>query len=122
MLIGFTQKTSLTIPRLFCRNFKHCVVLFPTDNDAGYTLVQVASDGIRLVPVGPKELQTLRAHGWVFVDVSADYLSHTSGRHRSGITLLTCVGFAKRALGIRQRLIWTPDQLYRYLIQQKKLL
>ncbi len=30
---------------------------------------------------------------------------------------LTCVGVVKRVLGIRARFIWTPWQLYRYLVQ-----
>lgn len=122
MMIGFTSKTSLRIPGLFCRNFKHCVVLFPVDKKGCYTLVQIATNGVRLVPVGPKELQTLRNHGWVFVDIDTDVTNAGREHCRCGITLLTCVGFAKRALRIKNRLIWTPDQLYRYLLRQKKLL
>ena len=32
-------------------------------------------------------------------------------------TCLTCVSFAKRALNIRNPFIWTPDQLFRFIVQ-----
>jgi hypothetical protein len=117
MIIGFTTKTSKFISKLLCKKFRHCIVIFePADTGMQntYILVQIAQDGIKLISIGAPQLQKLKHTGWVFIEKPAQekHLHHLF----SGIpSLLTCVGFAKRALSINKPFIWTPDGLYRYL-------
>lgn len=109
MIIGFTHNTSKRLARILCRRFRHCVVIFePVDTGAGYLMIQIASDGVRLINMTDESFARLEQHGWVFVRAHA---RDKSPRMHCG--LLTCVGFAKRALSIRNIFIQTPDQLYR---------
>lgn len=121
MLIGFSQKTSKTLARIFCRHFRHCIVLFPADTVMGmtargtYILIQIGTDGVRLIQVGTPEIRKLKSAGWTFLAIPSDTHVPQLKHHWARPGLLTCVGFAKRALGIKNPFIWTPDQLYRYL-------
>jgi hypothetical protein len=118
MIIGFTENTSKFISKLLCGKFKHCVVIFAAD-EVGmaqkdkFILAQIAADGIKLACIGGAEIQRLKSAGWVFV--------RAPKRRRGSIAktpaLLSCVGFAKRALAINKPFVWTPDQLYRYLVE-----
>ena len=113
MIIGFTNKTSKILPQIFCRNFRHCVVLFPTRIRTSHYLAQVGVDGIRLIRIDSLGIKKLQSAGWIFINPGKQPVK--SKYYLPTINLLTCVGFAKRALGIRNPFIWTPDQLYRYL-------
>ncbi|MDR0449574.1 MAG: hypothetical protein LBG89_03925 [Rickettsiales bacterium] len=107
-LIGFTENTGRRVARLVCRRFRHCAVV-----DLGsMVLANIGVDGVRLVRVDAAALGRLRAAGWVFVAAKA---GGKGGRGRAQFNVLNCVGFAKRVLGIRNPLILTPLQLYRYL-------
>lgn len=107
LLIGFTTKTSAKWPKFFCPLFKHCVVI-----DDGI-LIQVGTDRIKTFRVGKKEIKKLEENGWVFVRIQS--IGHKVQNTKYGFQLLTCVGFAKRVIGIRSPFILTPDQLYRQL-------
>ncbi|MBN1324903.1 MAG: hypothetical protein JW974_01670 [Alphaproteobacteria bacterium] len=113
MIIGFSKKTSKTLSKIFCRNFRHCVVIFQNKKNDNI-LIQVASDGIRLINIKPSGIEKLISAGWEFIEINK--INKTIFKTP---TLLTCVGFAKHALGINNPFMWTPDQLYRHL---KKLL
>lgn len=111
MIIGFTENTSKFISKLLCKRFRHCVVIFDM-HDNGYILAQIATDGIKMIPIGIPELEKLKSSGWVFVNASIERANH---KRRFSLNILSCVGFAKRAMGIHHPFIWTPDALYRYL-------
>ena len=105
IIVGFTTNTSAAWPRFFCNLFCHCVVVIDG------MLVQIGTDGIRLFRCGAREIEKLESSGWVFLECAMGY-----GRPRiNPCQFLTCVGFAKRAIGIRSPFIWTPDQLFRFL-------
>ena len=103
ILVGFTTKTSAVLPRFFCRNFRHCAVVVDG------VFIQVATNGIRAFKVGKREIGKLERSGWVFVECKKNNDTW------SGIHFLTCVGFAKRVLAIRNPFVWTPDQLFRII-------
>jgi hypothetical protein len=86
--------------------FRHCVVV--TD---GF-LIQAGLDRVRVFRVNRRAIERLRAAGWVFV--AADACGGGGG------IFLTCVGFAKRAAGIRAPFVWTPDQLFRFLVKSSQ--
>jgi len=113
LIIAFTEKTGKILPRIFCRRFRHCCVLFPSEKNE-FILVQIGIDGVRLIPVGARELRRLEHAGWVLVGAGFAR-PHDLGGQTPPLQFLTCVGFAKRATGINNPFIWTPDQLYRKL-------
>ncbi len=109
MIIGFSKKSSSFFTNLFCKNFKHCIVILPK-NRYEYTLLQIGTDGIRSLDIHKSDIEKLEKIGWEFIKIY-----HPKTNVKTGIMLLTCVGFAKKALGIYQPLIWRPDGLYKYL-------
>ena len=109
IFIGFTTKTSAVWPKFFCPLFRHVVIV--TDG----VLIQVGLDGVRAFRVRAREIQRLERAGWVFLELRVQ----SSEFRVSRFGLLTCVGFAKRAAGIRNPLIWTPDQLFRAIARNK---
>ncbi|MDR3208385.1 MAG: hypothetical protein LBT45_00890 [Rickettsiales bacterium] len=117
ILVGFATKTSAVLPSFFCALFRHCAIV------ADGMLIQIGTDKIRLFRVRAREIRKLENAGWVFVKVNSPKSiknGRTSESRLSAIdfgllTFLTCVGFAKRALGIRAPFVWTPDQLFRML-------
>ena len=111
MIIGFTTKTSKKISKIFCKRFKHCAILL--DNNDSYTFIQIATDGIRTIIISDKEIKLLKDSGWVFINVK------TKQNKYNFPTMLTCVGFAKRAFGITNPFLWTPDALYKYLLKNR---
>ena len=111
IFIGFTTKTSAILPRFFCMLFRHCVII--TDG----VLIQVGYDGVRAFRVGSREIKKLERAGWVFLELRVE-----SGELKyNAFQFLTCVGFAKRALGIQNPFIWTPDQLFIHVHKCRKL-
>lgn len=141
MIIGFTRKTSKILARVFCKNFRHCIVIFEMARGK-MILVQIGSDGVRLIPINKMGIQKLVNSGWVFVQIldkkssqavipagpeihctkSYFYFKNTISFLPCpvfpSINILTCVGFAKRATRIKNPLIWTPDALYKNLIKK----
>lgn len=115
IVVAFTHNSNKKTARVFCRRFRHCCVLFPAGN-GGFTLVQIGLNGVRLIPVGPREIKIMKKQGWKFAKTQIKPCESYS------FNFLTCVGFAKRALGIRNLFIWTPDQLYNKLRQRRSLL
>lgn len=116
MIIGFSEKTSKILPKIFCRKFRHCVVIFQTNKKIpDFIMVQIGSDGIKFINIKLSGIKKLESFGWVFIKTNIQQ----SPVKLKTLSFLTCVGFAKRALGIHNPLILTPDQLYKHL---KKLL
>lgn len=137
MIIAFTHKTSKRLARILCRRFRHCCVIF----DAGRQkiLVQIGIDGVRLIPVDAAAMRRMRQTGWVMVKVRnkekgirnktglcrrkqlfPTALTKTYSLFLIPFSFLTCVGFAKRAMGTKNPFIWTPDGLYRELVNRNQ--
>lgn len=110
MLIGFTSKTSKLLPKLLCRKFRHCAIIWMMDDGRWMMEQFVKRNHIEKIYLYERDLKILEQHGWLFISIMpapSSIILHPSS--------FTCVSFAKRALGIRKPFIWTPDQLYRYL-------
>ena len=105
VLVGFTTSGPAGLPGFFCAGFKHVAVVIDR------MFVQIGTDGIRMFKCGPREIRKLEAAGWTFIEVNGA----AGGTGLFIPQFLTCVGFAKRALGIHAPFVWTPDQLFRYL-------
>jgi len=108
MIVGFTTKTSARFSPFFCPLFRHCAVI------ADGILIQVATDGIRCFRCGRAEIRRLERAGWVFLELGVR-------NEELGMffvpNFLTCVGFAKRAAGIRNPFILTPDGLFKAMLK-----
>jgi hypothetical protein len=104
IIVGFTTKSTAVLPRFFCALFRHCAII--TDG----MLIQIASDGIRSFKIGKREITKLEESGWMFMEYEIPDNHGLKIPH-----ILTCVGFAKKALGINNIFIWTPDQLFRFI-------
>ena len=125
LIIAFTRNTSKKTSKIICRNFRHCCVLFPIGPGNKYTLVQIGIDGVRLCPIDAAAMRRMKKNGWEMIKVQSSkckvqcqtrlYLNF----ELCTLNFLTCVGFAKRAIGIRNPFIWTPDQLYRKVVSNK---
>lgn len=56
----------------------------------------------------------LQAHGFAFVETVVD----ETARAPSWAAILTCVEVCKRVIGLRDRWVWTPWQLYQALLKR----
>ncbi len=101
--IAFSKQTSIWWVKILCRNFRHCMVL---DYDSN-VVIQVGLDRVRLFQMDNSVEDRLVAAGWVLVSVSV--CSKCSVRP----SVMTCVGFAKKSIGVWWPFVWTPDQLYK---------
>jgi hypothetical protein len=112
ILIGFTTRTSAIWPKFFCPLFRHCAVVVDG------ALIQIGVDCVRVFKVDRRAIKRLEAAGWVFVELRIKNEELRMGVCSGfGLQLLTCVGFAKRAIGIRAPFVFTPDQLYRHIVK-----
>jgi hypothetical protein len=111
IMMGFTRETSAIWPKFFCAVFRHCAVVMDG------ALIQIGTNGVRLFRAGPREIGKLEAAGWVFVKCARG--NEAGCGLIFNCSFLTCVGFAKRVLGIADPFVWTPDQLYERCVRQK---
>jgi hypothetical protein len=124
MLIGFTDKTSKIIPRIFCRKFRHCAIILNNKEkrimNKNYIMLQfIRPNKIELIRLSARDLKILESHGWVFLKEKGRR-KKAEGKSTFSFFLFTssftCVSFAKKILGIRNPFIQTPDQLYAYFV------
>jgi len=117
MIIGFTHKTGKILPRILCRNFRHCAVVLnekrKMKNEKCFIFMNKTKNGIHIMKLSKRDLKILEKNGWVFIKTNLK--SNNFSFFTFHFSFITCVGFAKRALGIRRPFILTPDQLYKYL-------
>ena len=108
IIIAFSRQTSKILPRIFCRRFRHCAPILRI----GKKLIMYQFTGIHnitKIELQNRDISILRAHGWRFVylpyDIQNDFSEHA----------YSCVDLSKRALGIHNRFIQTPNALYKYI-------
>lgn len=118
MLIGFTHNTSKILPKIFCRRFRHCAIIQSSkckvqsaNMFAMYQFVRYKK--IVAIPISMAGLKVLKKHGWVFIKINQKL-----NFELCNLNFVSCVGMVKRALGIRNPFIQTPDALYRYITKK----
>ncbi len=110
IIIGFTNKTSKILPRIFCRKFRHVAIILP-DGD-GFIMYQFVRRGqIAQIPLKKRDIKILIQHGWEFVLME----QHAVSKDFTCLHAFTCVQMAKKAIGMRNIWIQTPYALYRKL-------
>jgi len=107
VIIGFSDKTSLPVVRMICGRLKHCVII--TQHNKNFVLHQfVKHHNVAQIAISSRGIAQLESCGWVFI-----YLDCSDVELRNNAW--TCVGFVKRAIGIKNIWIQTPNSLYKYL-------
>ncbi len=112
IIISFSRKTSKILPRILCRNFRHCAAIVPAAApDAQMIMYQFVRRGnIAKIPLRARDLKILGLHGWKFIYIPGDARFENHYLHAN-----TCVDLTKRIAGLRNTLIQTPDALYKYI-------
>jgi hypothetical protein len=122
MIIGFSEKTSKILPKIFCKKFCHCAVIIECkvqNAKCKYIFMHVVKNKIHTLTLSARDLKILEKHGWTFLHINLK-------KEKNIYTLcsityaLSCVGFTKRALGIHNPFIWTPDQLYKLIMNNEQ--
>ncbi|MBQ2017775.1 MAG: hypothetical protein II208_04615 [Alphaproteobacteria bacterium] len=110
IIIGFTNKTSKILPRIFCRKFRHAAIILP-DGDRFVMYQFVRRRQIVLIQLKARDIKILIQHGWDFI-LTEQYVITKDCAH---MHVFTCVQLAKEAIGMRNIWIQTPYALYRKL-------
>jgi hypothetical protein len=108
--IGFSTKSHKLYARIICRHFRHTApVVIIDDKCIIYQFIKPKT--ISLIAVKYKDLKILEQFGWKFVQYNKQFnIQHALKTHP-----ITCVQFTKRAFGIKNITIQTPDGLLKYL-------
>ncbi len=108
ILVGFTHHTSKIIPRIFCRRFRHCAVVVPAIGGAKPWIMHqfIRRECVAKIELNTRDMNLLRAHGWVFVYVDTPAYVGTGA---------TCVQYAKSVCNIHRPCVQRPDALWRIL-------
>ena len=106
--IGFSTKSHKIIAHIFCRKFRHCAPIYVGTKKC--ILYQFVAPGqIYPVQLKRRDIKILTEYGWVFIKYNCK-LNLKAAEYAK-----TCVQYTKRALGIKNANIQTPDALFRYL-------
>ena len=109
IIVAFSDKTSKTLPRIFCRKWKHVSPIAAEKN--GLVLYQFVRHGcVEKINIKMRDIKILNAHGWRFI-----YLPCALPHDFNPTTARTCVEMTKRAIGLSNRYIQTPGALFRHL-------
>ena len=103
LYIGFSNYSNKFYAKIFCKKYKHCAPILVNKNNA--TIYQF----VRINKIIKSDLKLLERHGWIFVKY------HTNIKGNNSPLCLTCVQFTKRACGIKNTKIQTPQKLLDYL-------
>jgi hypothetical protein len=110
IIIAFSDKTSKILPRLICRKFKH-VAPIAVHNDKLVMYQFVRRNICVKVHLRMKDIKILNKNGWRFIYLTGDVPPNFNTKN-----VRTCVELTKRAIGLKSRLIQTPNALYKYLM------
>ncbi len=114
VIIAFCTKTSKILPRVICRHFRHCAPIVPAMHGANHPWVMyqfVRRGTVIQIPLSTRDMNILRAHGWVFMHVNTTPNTKISN-------VRTCVDLSQHVIGRNPRWYQTPDGLYRELQRQ----
>lgn len=112
-LIGFGGQPTFWWMRFLKKGFYHCVVALGSTR-SGWVLIDPLAHYTDMILITDGDLTGyLKAHGYRVV------VTDVVPPPRCGFHIMpyTCVETAKRFVGITDRRIWTPYQLYRHLIK-----
>ena len=118
IIIAASNKTNKTLSRLLCKNWKHVAPIVANNNKL--TLYQFTRAWRHATPINLqwRDMKILEQHGWIFIPLP--YAQTNTNIEK--IRAVTCVAFTKRAIGLSDIKIQTPNQLIKAIIRQKLIL
>lgn len=106
IIIAFSKKTSKFLPKLFCKNFRHCAPIIKQGKH--YALYQfIKSHRIEKIIITKSGINSLKRNSWFFVKTYKKVPEHINK-----INAISCVIFTKKVIGLKNIFIQTPDALY----------
>lgn len=109
IIIAFSKKTSKILPKLFCKNFRHCSPVIKKGNF--YILYQfVKINYFEKIILNKSALNKLEKNGWLFVKIKQMPVKNVNN-----IKAISCVSFTKKFIRMKNIFIQTPDALYKKL-------
>ena len=113
VIIAFSENTSKILPRILCRNFRHCAPIVCNKKDLiMYQFIN--KNHIAQIHLNTRDIKILAAHGWRFI-----YISPSTPIHDFDFThAYSCVDLSKRAIGVHSIFIQTPYTLFRFLAKK----
>ncbi len=113
-ILLFTDKTSLWLPRLLKRGFRHCKVIVETGG--GWLFVNPLAEEIKAFKLPPLPVENLCDF---YREIGFTVIWGYSSRVKSYQQPTDCVAVSKRLIGVRSRWVRTPYQLFKFLIRRK---
>ena len=108
LYVGFSNYSNKFYAKIFCKQYKHCAPISVNKNTA--TIYQfVHMNKIVKINIKKTDFKLLKQHGWIFIKYPAQI------KEKHSWLCLTCVQFTKRACGIRNIKVQTPQMLLNYL-------
>ena len=108
--IGFSTQSNKLSARILCRTYRHCgPILIARNKCVLYQFVRYK----KIVPISinRRDINILKHFGWYFIKYDGAIIN----KHLLKSNAITCVQFTKRAIGIKDITIQTPDTLLKYL-------
>lgn len=112
IIVGFTNKTSKILPRIFCQRFRHCAPIIINAQGQMILYQFVRCGHVSQIPITIRGLQRLRANGWKFIILSGAP-HHEFNTYIKSAT--TCVALTRHAIGIHRIRPITPYGLYKQI-------
>ncbi len=108
--IGFSTQSHKLYARILCKNYRHCAPVLIMRNKC--ILYQFVRYG-KIVPIyiRHRDINILKHFGWIFIK----YDTTISKKNLLQSHAMTCVQFTKRASGIKNITIQTPDALLKHI-------
>ena len=108
--IGFSTRTHKIYARILCKKYRHVAPVLITNKKC--ILYQfVHSNKIVLIPIKKRDLNILEHYGWIFIRYDCKFAPEYATKTKP----TTCVQFTKRACGIKNIPILTPDALLKHI-------
>lgn len=108
--IGFSTKTHKLCAKILCKKYRHVAPILITKNKCIiYQFVRF--NKVVLIPIKKRDLTVLQKYGWKFVKCTCKFTPKRAIKSKP----INCVQFTKRACGIKNIKIQTPDSLLKYI-------
>lgn len=118
-LVVFSNNTEIPLLKLCKKGYRHCQI-FVRDRE-NWVCVDPMAHYMSVCVIGAMDDFDLRGHiidqGHTYVPVRGISIQ----RRPAPLSFLTCVSICKRILGMRDRRIVTPSQLYTHLSAQARM-
>lgn len=126
VIIAFSKHTSKLLPRILCRQWRHCAPMVPVTAKDGRTwrMYQFVHTGnVQQIHISTRDMNILRKHGWTFIcladiNITDEFCKWAKNGARG---CHSCVQLTRRAIRMKKPYIQTPNCLMRKIITETKV-